>query len=371
MITYIDKVEITNKRILLLVDYNVDLTSDRKIVDDLRITQSLPTIHHLLNNHNQIIIITHLGNPQGRDTQMSLQPIASHLQELIPHHNVLFVENFLSERSLIDHQTEHQVVILENIRFYPGEKEGDMNFARKLASLGDVYVNDAFGVCHRNDASVTLLPKLLPAYGGLLLKKEIETIRKIVDNPQRPFIAILGGTKITTKMRFLKKLVNIADTILVGGGIANTFLAAKGDDIGDSLHEESGKQEASELLKNTPNIVLPVDTVIENNKIMDIGPNTQEKYAEIIKKAKTIVWNGPMGYIEDERFRKGTDAIYNAIINTPGATSIIGGGETTSTIAKKENNDKITYISTGGGAMLEFIERGTLPGIEVLKNSIQ
>lgn len=368
MITYIDTVEITNKRVLLLVDYNIDLTSDRKIVDDLRITQSLPTIHHLLNNHNRIVIISHFGNPQGRDTQMSLQPAASHLQELIPHHNVLLVENFLSERSLIDHQTERQVIMLENIRFYPGEKAGDMNLARRLASLGDIYVNDAFGVCHRNDTSVTLLPKLLPAYGGLLLKKEIETITQITDNPQRPFVAVLGGVKITTKMKFLKKLVNVADTILIGGGIANTFLFAKGDDIGDSLHEESGKQEASELLKNTPNIILPIDTVIENDKIMDIGPKTQEKYTEIISKAKTIIWNGPMGYIEDERFRKGTDAIYNAIINTPDATSIIGGGETTAAIAKHTNNDKITHISTGGGAMLEFIEKGTLPGLEALKS---
>ncbi|QQG44447.1 MAG: phosphoglycerate kinase [Candidatus Roizmanbacteria bacterium] len=387
LIKFIDEAEIINRKILLRVDFNVSFNPDHTIADDLRIRQALPTINYLLNHQYKLILISHLGNPKNRDSQYSLQPVANRLQTFLPNYEIKLI-NDLSEESknIIQNQQENQIFILENIRFYPEEKNNDLEFAKKLALLGEIFINDAFSVCHRTDASIITLPKLLPSYGGLLLKKEIKEISKIIKNPKKPFVAIIGGAKISTKIPLLYKLIGLADYVLIGGGIANTFLSAQGYDIGTSITEESKKEDSKNLIelasqKNTK-LLLPIDVVVEKNnqikkiyevlsedKIMDIGPDTQEQFKDIIVQAKTIIWNGPMGFFENPLFKKGTDSVFQAITENKETTSIIGGGDTTVAISRQEKLSQIGYISTGGGAMLSFIEKGTLPGIEALKNS--
>jgi len=391
-IDFIDQADISNKRVLLRVDFNVSLLPDSTIADDARIRQSLPTIKYLLEKKNTLILISHLGRPNGREEKLSLRPVADRLQTLFPGYTVVLIHDFLSfeGKKLLEARGENTIYLLENIRYYPEEKKGDDNFARNLAALADVYVNDAFGVSHRSDASVVAVAKLRPAYGGLLLKKEIEMISKAIEKPEKPVAAILGGAKISTKINLIGRLMEIADFLLVGGGLANTFLAAQGMNIGNSLFEYDELEHARRLLfmaseKHTA-IILPSDVVgetveksghggeiykvseiPEKMQILDIGPETQAKFGAIIDRAKTIIWNGPVGYIENPAFRRGTDFIYYSITQNPSAASIVGGGDTIAAISKKEYIDKITHISTGGGAMLEFIEKGTLPGIEALK----
>lgn len=385
-ITYINEASITNKTVLVRVDFNVSLASDGlSLADDARIRQSLPTIHHLLRGSNKLILVSHLNRPQGRDPRYSLKIVAEHLQKLIPEHHVVLVEDFLSNegKTLLALQKEDEIILLENIRFYKEEKERSEIFAKELAALANVYVNDAFGVCHRNDTSIVGVPKLLPSFGGLLLKKEIAMISSVLANPKKPFVAILGGAKISTKIAVLGKLIEIADYLLVGGEVANTFLKAKGLWLGKSLYEEEEVGRAKLVLRlareKHTQVVLPADVVLggeevvrvnevsKNGQIFDIGPETQAVFGNIIQKAKTIVWSGPVGYFEDQRFRRGTDFVYYAITQNQAAVSIVGGGDTLAAISKKEHLEQITHISTGGGAMLEFIEKGTLPGIEALR----
>jgi 3-phosphoglycerate kinase len=392
-ITFIDEANIINKKVLIRVDFNVSLSSDKlSIADDARITQTLPTIKLLLQNKNKLILISHLGRPKERDPKLSLEIVARRLHELIPEYDVILINDFLQEkdRKRIGQQKENEIIILENIRFYPEEKANDEKFAKSLSSLADCFVNDAFGVCHRQDASVVGIPKFLPSYSGLLLKKEIEMISKAITNPKKPVVAIIGGAKISSKISLLGKLMDIADYLLVGGGLANTFFCAQGYGIGHSYCELTEVESAKKLLfmaaQKKTSLVLPSD-VIENDCtdadstgqikkvseidekgcILDIGPETQAKFGSIINLAKTIIWNGPVGYIENPGFRRGTDFIYYSIAQNTQAISIVGGGDTLAAISKKEYLDKITHVSTGGGAMLEFIEKGTLPGIEALK----
>ncbi len=385
-ITYIDEVEIKNQTILLRVDFNVSLNADHTIANDERIKQSLPTINYLLKNNNRLIIISHLGRPKGYDPAFSLQVVVEQLKKYLPDAAIGLAKSIEEAK-----EKKETIVFLENIRFFPEEKTYSETFAQKLASLGNIYVNDAFGVCHRAETSVIGPPKFIPAYGGLLLKKEVETITKAINNPVKPVVAIIGGAKISTKITFLHKLTEIADYLLIGGALANTFFCAQGLEIGQSFCEYEAVALARKLLfyadqKNTT-IILPSDVVInqagENNNnggwvkkideipkgaiILDIGPETQAHFGSIIAQARTIIWNGPVGYFENPAFRRGTDFIYYAITQNQKAISIIGGGDTLSAIAKKEYLDKITHLSTGGGAMLEFIEKGTLPGIEALK----
>lgn len=384
-ITYIDEVEIKNQIILLRVDFNVSLNADHTIANDERIKQSLPTINYLLKNNNRLIIISHLGRPKGYDPVFSLQVVAEQLKKYLPDVAIGLAKSIEEVK-----EKKETVVFLENIRFFPEEKTYSETFAQKLASLGNIYVNDAFGVCHRAETSVIGPPKFIPAYGGLLLKKEVETITKAIKNPVKPVVAIIGGAKISTKITLLHKLIEITDYLLIGGTLANTFFCTQGLEIGQSFCEYEAVALARKLLfyadqKNTT-IILPSDVVInkagENNNggwvkkideipkgaiILDIGPETQAQFGSIIAQARTIIWNGPVGYFENPAFRRGTDFIYYAITQNQKAISIIGGGDTLSAIAKKEYLDKITHISTGGGAMLEFIEKGTLPGIEALK----
>lgn len=392
-VIYIDAVELQNKRILLRDDLNVSMNPDATIADDARLRQSLPTIQHLLKNGNKLIIISHLGRPKAREEKYSLKPVGKALQAYLEGYTVTVIDDFLTaDPGVFQAQKNNEVFLLENIRYYPEEKQNDAAFVKKLAALADVYVNDAFGVCHRTDASVVGLPHEIPSYGGLLLQKEITMISKILKDPQKPIVALLGGAKISTKINLIDRLLEIADHLIIGGGLANTFLSAQGLEIGKSFNEYDMAETARRLLflaeqKHT-SIVLPLDVVVtndgeekgksiiknvkdvtKNDQILDIGPETQAKFGAIIAKGKTIVWNGPVGLIENPDFRRGTDFIYYAITENQEAISIVGGGDTLAAISKKEYLDKITHISTGGGAMLEFIEKGTLPGIEALKTA--
>ncbi|HSX09270.1 MAG TPA: phosphoglycerate kinase [Candidatus Saccharimonadales bacterium] len=388
---FVDEISINNKTILLRVDFNVTLNPNRSIADDVRIRQSIPTIEYLLKHHNKLILIAHLGEPTKRNAHDSLSPVAKKLQEYLPHNKVLLVQDFINDPKRIEEQTEKEVILLENIRFYPGEQENDPEFAKQLAKLGEVYVNDAFGVSHRSSASIVGLPELLPSYGGLLLKKEITIIDDIMKHPKKPFVAIIGGKKIATKIKFINKLTSVADYVIVGGGLANTFLAAHGYPVGKSLISEDDIALAKRLLSHARHedtrLLLPLDVVVGNSldsktstvrrvdkiqkdeEALDIGPETEAAFGEVIEEARTIVWNGPVGYMENDQFSRGTDFLYYAITQNDKATSVVGGGDTLAAISKKEYLDKITHISTGGGAMLELIENGTLPGIEALEKA--
>jgi phosphoglycerate kinase len=390
-VSYIDEAGITGKRVLLRLDLNVTLNPDHSIADDARISQSLPTINYLLKNRNRLIIVSHLGRPKGRDSQYSLKVVADKLHSYLQDCKVTLVDDFTAaDKSVFNRQEDKEILILENIRFYPEEKENNVEFAKKLADLADVFVNDAFGVCHRTNASVTGVAQLIPSFAGLLLKKEINIISKAIENPQKPFVAILGGAKISSKLNLIGRLTNIADSLLIGGGMANTLIQAQGYEIGKSLSERAEINNAKRILaqagENNKQIILPKDVVVNDSperrdgeevkkiieipsdkSIFDIGPETQAVFGSVINKAKTIIWNGPMGYIENPDFRRGTEFIYYSITQNQEAVSIVGGGDTIAAISKQEYLDKITHISTGGGAMLEFIEKGTLPGIEALK----
>lgn len=343
-IKFIDEADIRSKRVLLRVDFNVTLLPDLTISDDSRIKQSLQTIKYLLQNKNRLILISHLDRPDGLDSRLSLKPAVERLQNFLPNYKIKLVDDFLTEdgKKQVDNQTENEILVFENIRFYSEEKNNDPDFAQKLANLADVYVNDAFGVSHREQASVVGVPKFIPSYGGFILKKEIQMISKVLRDPQKPFVAIIGGIKLETKLPLVNKFLSLADFILVGSGLVKHVSARE-------------------------KIILPTDLVEENGEVLDIGPESQKNYADLISKAKTIVWNGPVGFFENPKFRAGTDAVLDAIIKNQQAVSIVGGGDTIEAISKKENLDKITHISTGGGAMLTFIEKGTLPGIEALK----
>ena len=416
----IREAHIQGKRVLLRVDFNVSLAEDGSIVDDTRIKKSLPTIELLLRNDNKLIIISHLGRPEKRDKENSLAPVALRLQELL-NKTVTLVDDFLSEqgKTQLSGQQENEILFLENIRFYKEEQENDSGFAKKLSALGDCYVNDAFGVSHRNDASIVGIPQFLPSFMGLLLEKEVASISSLVKNPSRPFVAIIGGAKISTKIGLLGKLLTLTDTLIVGGALANTFLLAQGFGVGKSIAEPQNLEEAKKLLARAKesggNLLLPRDVAVgmpadttsgakivnvneipENLCALDIGPETEMIFCKAIATAKTILWNGPVGYTENKNFTHGSDTLYNAIVNNGNAFSLIGGGDTISFIAKKQyneppsltessflsassdqlagrysrtRNNRFSHISTGGGAMLELIEKGTLPGIEALRGS--
>ncbi len=379
---------VANKRVLLRVDFNVSLTPEKTTTDTIRITKALPTIELLLKNNNKIILVSHLDRPEKRDSKYSLLPIGDYLQTLLPENRIILVEDFLSPtgKEQLAQQLPNEIILLENIRFYPGEQTNDEEFAKQLASLADVYVNDAFGVSHRNDASVVGIPKLLPSFCGLLLEKEMNAVTTIMENPKKPVVAIIGGAKISTKIVVLEKLLGVLDYLLLAGGLANTFLLSEGVEIGQSLAEKDKVEEAkriTEIAKEKGAILLlpldavgledgvektyPVSNIPLRFSMLDIGPQTQAAYKQVIAKAKTIIWNGPVGKTEDSRFTAGTNTLFDTIVQNKEAFSLGGGGDTLAAISKKETNANM-YVSTGGGAMLELIENGTLPGIEALRN---
>ncbi len=392
-IKFIDDVEIEGKTILLRADFNVSMNPNYlTIADDARIRQVIPTINYLLKRNNKLILASHLGRPKGeRVAKFSLQIVCNQLKEYLPDYNIILIDDFLTEpESTFKNQKADDIFVYENTRFYPGEKKNDPEFAKKMASHADIFVNDAFGVSHRADASVVGVALILPSYGGLLLKKEMEMLSKVLQKPEKPFVAAIGGAKIETKIKVLDRMMELADNLIIGGALANTFLYAQGIDVGASLFEKDKVELAQKLLfkaaQNNTTVILPSDCVVgdsqqleyggmvckvtevpKDKQILDIGPETTARIGSIIAKAKTIVWNGPVGYFENIHYRQGTDFMYYAITNNDDAVSIVGGGDTLAAISKKEYLDKLTHISTGGGAMLEFIEKGTLPGIEALK----
>lgn len=378
---------IENKRVLLRVDYNVSLTKTHTISDDERIRQSLPTLKDLLSRGNRVIIVTHLGRPEGRDETLSLKPVQGKLQEYLKDHQIVLITDFLKDEQVIRNQTKNEILLLENIRFYKEEKANDKEFSQKLSALADVYVNDAFSVDHREAASTVGVTAYLPSIAGLALEEEISYLKKVLHNPQKPFVAITGGGKISTKLTLLEKLLSHADNLLVGGGIANTILKANGNEIGQSICEDELLGEAKKLISMYPKqIILPTDVVVWTNNqdaatravdeikptdsIRDIGPKTRREFSEIIAKARTILWNGPVGNFEHEPFEEGTNALYKAVTQNKHALSIVGGGDTIAALAHhKDFHQAISHISTGGGAMLSFLQEGTLPAIDALEKN--
>lgn len=391
MIRYIDQVKISNKRILLRVDFNVSLNADGSINDDERIKKALPTIQKLLNDGNTLFLVTHLGQPKGYDPKVTTERLAVRLNELIgrPVQFVPFDKTFDNSFYKLK-PDESNICMLDNIRFHPGEKTNDPVFAQQLASLAEVYVNDAFGVSHRPDASVVGVSSHLPHYGGLLMKDEVEAIQKAIQNPVHPVVAIIAGSKVSSKIGLIDKFLSIADNVLIGGALANNYLKVQGFEIGKGLLESEYIDETRKHLENevhSHKLILPIDRrigsqivstslpivkkvneILSEDETLDIGPETERLFTEIISKARTIIWNGPVGYFENPQFAQGSLAIYNAIICNSNAMSVVGGGDTLTVIKDQPGQDKITHISTGGGAMLELIEKGTLPGIEALEN---
>lgn len=384
--------KIANKKVLLRVDFNLSTNEKGEITDDTRIRQSMPTIDYLLSNKNRLILVSHFGRPKDRESTFSLKNVAVHLQNLYKDYKIVLVDDFLSNegKELVENQKEDEIILLENIRFYPQEKENDPEFAKSLADLAEIFVNDAFAVCHRSHASTVGVTSFLPAFAGLLLTDEINMISKVFKNPKRPVVAILGGAKISTKIGLIERLMDLTENIILGGGLANSLLKVKDINIGRSICEDDSLGEAEMLIieseKKRDSLSLPTDAIVGNpddrstageNKnlneleddsyILDIGRQSQKKFAGLIAKAKTIIWNGPVGLFENPQYRSGTDAIYDAIVKNNDAVSIVGGGDTLAAIKDKKDKNRITHISTGGGAMLEFIEKGTLPGLEALK----
>ncbi len=388
MIQYIDEVEIKDKKVLVRVDFNVSFKKDGTINDDTRIQNSIATLNHLLEQGNTLILMSHLGKPKGRDVAFSMKPVAERLQTYLKGHLVTLVDDFTVSMPQTSPKT---VYLLENTRFYEGEKKNDPEFSKQLAGLADVYVDDAFGSAHRAHASTVGVAACLPHYGGLLLKKEVQMIKKVIEAPERPVAAIIAGAKISSKIGLIEKLMEIADTILIGGAMTNNFLKAQGKNIGKGLVEDEFVDEAGAMLllaeTKGKRIILPIDRRIgvksdeasaavtktvdeidDNDETLDIGPATEQLFNSYISKAKTIIWNGPVGYFENPQFAKGSKAIFHSIIGNTQAISVVGGGDTLSVIKKLPGKEKITHISTGGGAMLELIEKGTLPGLDALSS---
>ena len=386
-------VDVRSKRVLVRVDYNVPLDANGNVSDDKRITASLPTINYLLEQGARIILCSHLGRPKGEvKKEFSLAPVAKRLKELLPGVNIYFASDCIGEEAERKAAAlkDGEILLLENLRFHKEEEKNDPEFAKKLASLAEIYVNDAFGTVHRAHASTAGVAAYLPAVAGFLIGKELSIMGGALESPERPFVAILGGAKVADKIGVITNLLNKCDTLLIGGGMAYTFLKAMGYEIGDSLLDAESIDLAKQLMETAKQkgvkLLLPVDTVVAkafaadaehmtvaSNAIpagwqgLDIGEKTRELFAAEIKNAKTVIWNGPMGVFEFPEFAKGTEAVAKACAEC-GGTTIIGGGDSASAVKKLGYADKMTHISTGGGASLEFLEGKVLPGVAALND---
>lgn len=380
------------KRVLVRCDFNVPMDANQNIIDDIRIRSSLPTINYLLERSAKVILMSHLGRPKGEpNPKYSLEAVAKRLGELLGK-EVLFADDdrVVSEnvKKTVDNMREGDVLLLQNTRFRKEEEKMDENFSKDLASLGELYVNDAFGTSHRAHASNVGVSTYLPSAVGFLVEKEISIIGKALENPERPFVAILGGAKVSDKIGVIENLIEKVDTILICGGMAYTFYKAKGYSIGTSLLEADKVDLANGLMEKAANknvkLVLPQDNVVakefkndtdfktvdsdsipDDMQGLDIGEKTIKEFTEIIKEAKTIIWNGPAGVFEMDNFSKGTFAIAQAMADSNG-TTIIGGGDSAAAVEKAGLADKITHVSTGGGASLELLEGKVLPGIAAI-----
>lgn len=381
-------INVEGKTVLVRVDFNVPI-QDGVVMDDTRIKAAIPTIKYLVEHNSKVVLCSHLGRPKGvRVEELSLAPVADRLSQLLGVPIEFSSDCVGSEAETKTTALEPgQVLLLENTRFHPEEKANDPEFAKSLASLGEIYVNDAFGSAHRAHASTEGVASFLPSVAGFLMERELSVLGKVLTAPERPFLAVLGGAKVSDKIGVIENLAKIADTILLGGGMANTFLAAKGLELGDSLVEMDSIGVASRLLAQAGGkIHLPIDVVVADEfsskaayrivpidgveagwQVLDIGPETVSSYISWIDKAATIVWNGPVGVFEFDPFAKGTNALARAIAAT-NAKAIIGGGDSAAAIRKAGLEEQIYHVSTGGGASLEFLEGKVLPGVAALED---
>jgi phosphoglycerate kinase len=388
----IEDIDLKKKRVFVRADFNVPLDDNLMITDDRRIRSTLPTINYAIDEGAKVLISSHLGRPEGkRDPRFSLAPVAKRLQRLL-NKEVLFAPDCVGSQveGLVAKMKEGDVLLLENLRYHSEEEKNDEAFARALASLADVYINDAFGTAHRAHASIVGVPRFLQAAAGFLLKKEVEYLKGAIENPVRPFVAILGGAKVSGKINVLENLINKVDKVLIGGGMAFTFIKAMGYEVGKSLVEADMLETAQRIRRKLKGMgikfYLPVDCVIAQDKELggetkiiptleiqegwaarDIGPATVKLFSEALHDAKTILWNGPMGMFEVDAFSRGTFAIARAIADAY-ALTVVGGGDTDLAVHRAGVSDAISFISTGGGATLQLLEGKELPGIAVLAN---
>ena len=385
-------IDVAGKRVFVRVDFNVPQDDAGKITDDTRIRAALPTIKYLVNQKARVILCSHLGRPKGVvNEKYSLKPVSERLSELL-NMPVAMAEDVVgpSAKKLVNDMNDGEVVLLENVRFHAEEEANDSEFARELANLADVFVNDAFGTAHRAHASTAGIAKYLPAVAGFLMDKEVVALTNATENAEKPLVVILGGAKVSDKIGVISALMKKANTILIGGAMANTFIAAMGHDVGYSKYEADKLEVAKEIMEKAEELnvklVLPVDVAAgnefsENAKLknfaideidkeyqaLDIGKKTCKLFANEIKEAKTIIWNGPMGVFEFEKFKKGTLAVAKAVAKS-NALSVVGGGDSVAAINGLGFADKVSHISTGGGATLEFLEGANLPGVAMLQD---
>ncbi|SEU38776.1 phosphoglycerate kinase [Stigmatella erecta] len=393
MIRYIDDMQLTGKRVFIRVDFNVPLEG-RRVTDDTRIREALPTIRRALEMGGKVILASHLGRPKGPDPKLSLEPAASKLAELLgAKHEVILADDCVGDgvKKQVRELKDAQVLVLENLRFHKEEEANDEAFARELAALADVYINDAFGTAHRAHASTAgMVPFVKEKGAGLLMRKEIEYLGGVLKNPQKPFVAILGGSKVSDKIKVIESLLPKVDALLIGGAMAYTFLKAQGIEVGksrvegDKLSLATKILEAAERLKTS--IVLPVDHVVANEPTeqgvkretpdraipadqmgLDIGPKTRAQFNQHIRNAKTVIWNGPMGLFEVAQFAEGTRTVAESMANNRTAVTVIGGGDSAAAVQQMGYGAKMSHVSTGGGASLEFLEGRELPGIKALE----
>ena len=392
----ISELDLKDKKVLVRVDFNVPMNKNLEVTDNTRIKSSMNTIMHILRNGGTCILISHMGRPNGYEKNLSLKNIVGELEKLL-NKKIIFLNDCIGDRieKACREAKKGEVILLENLRFYPEEELGEVNFAKALSAIGDVYINDAFGTAHRNHASTGILPTLFKRKKamGFLLHREVEAIEKVLKNGRAPVLSIIGGAKVSSKIQILKNLINFVDDLIIGGGMAYTFIKSQGGEIGNSLVEEVFLDEAQKILllakdKNVK-VHLPHDVVVsekfsnssttetvniynipKNMEGLDIGPLTIKKFNETILSSKTILWNGPLGVFEMSNFQNGTKQIAVSIANSTkrGAFSLVGGGDSISAIKLFGMDDKFSYISTGGGAMLESIEGKVLPGIEAILN---
>ena len=392
----IDDVELKNKKVLVRVDFNVPLDENQNITNDIRIRASLPTIKKIISEGGMAILMSHLGRPKGnRDPKFSMKPTAVRLGELLGK-EVKFVDDCIGEevKAVVSSMKPGDVTVLENVRFHAGETKNDPELSKELAALGDVYINDAFGSAHRAHSSTEGVTKFISvSAGGYLMKKELDYLGSALANPKKPYCAVLGGAKISGKIDVINNLFDKVDTLIIGGGMAFTFFKAMGKEIGKSLLEEEKLELAGEILEKvkgskvkfllpidvivaeefkneSPSEAVSVDNIPANKMGLDIGPETVKLFSDELLKSKTIIWNGPMGVFEMENFAKGTFAIANALAEATknGSVTVIGGGDSAAAISKAGLEDKVSHVSTGGGASLEFLEGKTLPGVAALND---
>ncbi|HEY5468543.1 MAG TPA: phosphoglycerate kinase [Coriobacteriia bacterium] len=386
-------VDVRGKRVLVRVDFNVPLAKG-EVTDDTRIRAALPTLRYLVDHGARVIVVSHLGRPKGTpDPQFSLRPVRSVLQRLLGR-NVVFVDDIVGPEAqeAVSRMVDGEIIMLENVRFDPGEKANDPEFAKKLASLADIYVNDAFGAAHRAHASTEGVAHFLPAYAGLLLAREVETLTSMLTDPERPFVAILGGSKVSDKFGVIDRLLDCVDTLIIGGGMCFTLLVAKGVSVGNSLVEKEWVEPAKAMLTKATTkgvqIMLPVDFVIADaiepdaeTRIvareeipagmmgLDIGPTTVELFKGEISQARTIFWNGPMGVFEMAPFENGTKQVAFAVTRNNRAVSVVGGGDSVAALKKFDLEERVTFVSTGGGASMKLLEGSELPGLAALQDA--